>query len=411
MGNVKIRYYVTHQHPGRPKYGFWSPCLKRNGKPTRMAELGFKCVSLGEDGPAAWKLAEEWNKKWDAVRNGEAAIEAPAYPPNSLGEGFAKFKTTSAWLEQKKKRTREDWERGWKLIAPVFGDFDPREVDLGMVDDWYATVLETSGVREAHRAMKIWRALWRVVGTINNAEGVRYCDREADPSLGIRRKTPTPRSAVWFEGEVVRLVKRAWRMKFFGLAAALATMWDTMLSPIDVVKLTAGQREKPRAGDRRKGARFQFIQRTKTGRAVLGTIGARAEWVLDAYIAGLGFDLHDDTQLFRTRGGAVGPKGGRPRPPVAYTVDRLGKDFAIVRAAEFPGDDRQLLDFRRSGAIEADAGDVAPKALGAKMSNTIDTNPELQRTYLPRSGPQTAALVQLADEARARGRGKLRGTE
>jgi len=37
------------------------------------------------------------------------------YPPNSLGEAFTRFKKTATWAE-KKPRTREDWERGWKLI-------------------------------------------------------------------------------------------------------------------------------------------------------------------------------------------------------------------------------------------------------------------------------------------------------
>jgi hypothetical protein len=39
------------------------------------------------------------------------------------------------------------------------------------------------------------------------------------------------------------------------------------------------------------------------------------------------------------------------------------------------------------------------------MANTIDQNKELQATYLPNS----AAVVRLADEARVRGRARLRG--
>jgi hypothetical protein len=251
--------------------------------------------------------------------------------------------------------------------------------------------------------MKIWRALWRVVATLKNADGENYCDAGRDPSLGIRRVTPKGRSQVWMYDEVRLLVKGAWRMGYRGAAAALAVAWDTMLSPVDVVKLTAGQRAKV------KGGAFQFIERTKTDKAVIGTIGHKAERVLGYYVASLGFTLHPDTPIFHTRGGAPGPKGGKPRPPVPYTRDKLGKDFAKVRAVVFPGDRRQIIDFRRSGAIEADAGQVDRNALGAKMGNSIDTNPELARTYLPRSGPQTAQLVQLADEARARGRSRLRG--
>jgi len=51
------------------------------------------------------------------------------------------------------------WERGWKHIKLIFGDVKPQTVTLEDVDIWYAALLDTVGVREAHRAMKIWRAL------------------------------------------------------------------------------------------------------------------------------------------------------------------------------------------------------------------------------------------------------------
>jgi hypothetical protein len=78
----------------------------------------------------------------------------------------------------------------------------------------------------------------------------------------------------------------------------------------------------------------------------------------------------------------------------------------VVRAAEFgPKERRKIMDFRRSGAVEAMAGEVAPEVLAAKMANSIDQNRELQKTYLPHN----ATLVRLADAARARGRTRMRG--
>lgn len=64
------------------------------------------------------------------------------------------------------------------------------------------------------------------------------------------------------------------------------------------------------------------------------------------------------------------------------------------------------MDFRRSGVIDAVAGNVDPMHLAGKMANSIDTNKELQATYLP----QRAQVVRLADEARLRGRERLRST-
>ena len=412
MGKVSIPYYVTRQRPGGRKWGYWAPCLKRRSKlngeiePTLMAELGFELVDCGEDGPHAWAIAKQWNERWALAREQHRAGEVvnspgelePVHRTGSLGEAFARFRESHTW-QSKKPRTREDWLRGWKHIEPLFGEVDPRSAAFEHLDGWYAALLELEGVREAHRAMKIWRALWRVVGTMQTATGQKYCDRDQDPSLGIRRKTPAPRNTFWYEGEAVRLVKRAWRMNYRGLAAALAVAWDTMLSPVDVRSLTKAQLK----GDG-EGSVFA-LSRAKTGKAAIGTFSKRTARLLEAYVASLPFALHPDMPIFRTRGSATGPKGGRPRPPSAYTSDTLGDDFRAVREAEFPGDKRTLMDFRRSGAVEATAGEVDPAALAAKMANSIDTNRELQATYQPHN----STLVQLADAARARGRSRLRG--
>jgi hypothetical protein len=65
---------------------------------------------------------------------------------------------------------------------------------------------------------------------------------------------------------------------------------------------------------------------------------------------------------------------------------------------------RKIMDMRRSGAVEAMAGQVDDGALAAKMANTIDQARELQRTYLP----VDPASVERADDARRRGRHRLR---
>ena len=88
-----------------------------------------------------------------------------------------------------------------------------------------------------------------------------------------------------------------------------------------------------------------------------------------------------------------GARGGKPRPPVPYTKDLLGDDFRTARQAVFPGDKRQVQDFRRSGAIETVAGQATGAELAAKMANSIDSNRQLQETYTP----HTALLVRMAD--------------
>ncbi len=123
--------------------------------------------------------------------------ELTVYPPRSLGAAFRDYRRTDEW-KGKKPRTREDWWRGWKRIKPVFGDCDPRTVTLGDLSAWRKAIEETVSLREAHRALKIWRAMWKV------AAALKYCVRDDDPSLGIRNRAAAGRNLEWTEGEVVR---------------------------------------------------------------------------------------------------------------------------------------------------------------------------------------------------------------
>jgi hypothetical protein len=417
VGNVKIRYYVTRRNG---KWGYWAPCLaRRNPKtkkiePTLMAKLGFSIIDCGRDGPGAWAIAESWNAKWDAALAAHRAgvpienidTRERVFPTNSLGEGFARYRATYPW-QAKKPRTKEDWWRGWDHIETVFGDVDPRTVDLAAIGLWYGGsdktgvegILQTLGIRESHRAMKIWRALWEAISTIKRDDGEAYVTGK-DPSLGVPAINPKGRSAIWYEGEAVRLVKGAIRLRFYGLAAALAVAWDTQLSPVDVRTLTKAQLMGDAEGP------FFTLDRAKTGQPAIGTFSKRTQRLLKAYMETLPPDLIPSAPIFMTRGGQAGPKGGRPRPPVPYTSDTYGDDFREVREAVFPGDTRKMLDFRRSGSVEALAGNFPRGALNAKMANTIEDSPELQRTYLPGQ----VAVVRLADEARLRGRRLLRGS-
>jgi hypothetical protein len=71
MGEVKIPYYTVRRN-GR---GFWEP------RP-HMRSLGFRSVPCGLDGPDAWAVAETWNRRWQAVRHGEAPSPAMASAEN-----------------------------------------------------------------------------------------------------------------------------------------------------------------------------------------------------------------------------------------------------------------------------------------------------------------------------------------
>ncbi len=132
--------------------------------------------------------------------------------------------------------------------------------------------------------------------------------------------------------------------------------------------------------------------RTKTGRAAIGTVSVRTERLVTAYFARLNVDLHPDAILFRNR-------SNNP-----YREDTLSDDFAAVRELTFPGDKRRLMDMRRSGVVEAIAGDAGPLGLAAKMANSIERSNTLHKTY----APVDIEAVRNTDAARLKGRQRMR---
>jgi hypothetical protein len=216
---------------------------------------------------------------------------------------------------------------------------------------------------------------------------LQYCDRDADPSLGVRNSAPKGRALWWREGEAVRLCKQAWRMGYRGLAAVIAVAWDTQLSPGDVRGLTTAQLEISKSG-----ALF-YTERAKTGAPVGGHIGRRALSMYQAYIASLGVELLGDAPIFRNR-------SGQP-----YSKDTLGDDFRVVRSATFGDTEkRTLADFRRSGAVEAIAGGATPAELSHAMGNTLSASNALFETY----APKTQTSIRSVRDARRRARGTIR---
>jgi hypothetical protein len=208
-----------------------------------------------------------------------------------------------------------------------------------------------------------------------------------DPSRGVRNRAPNPRYQRWTEGEVVRLVKGAWRHGFRGLACIIATAWDTQFSPVDVRTLQERHRV---FVDGRLVFDRQADGRAKTGRAAIGTVSRRTEQLVTEYLSGT--ERLPDAVLFRMRTGSP------------YREATLAHDFADIRELVFPGDERRLMDMRRSGVVEAIAGGTDPLGLSAKLANSIGRSNELHKTY----APVEIEAVRKADDARLEGRRKMR---
>lgn len=367
--NEKPKYYV--EKAGR---AYWSPSpeMRLAGFPTSVA--------LGAPGPKAYALADEWNAKWDAIRKDREVEVRRVFVKDSLADAFDRYRRTGAW-QDKAASTRLEWDRSWLDIEPIFGDQHPASVTLEHMDAFYRKLVRERGVGVGWRVIKTWRALWNVCAAMG------LVMRGQDPSLGVARKSLPKRAQRWNEGEVVRLVKHAIRKKQPGLACIIAVAWDTQLSPGDVRALTPAQRIVLPGGWGFK------TQRGKTGRAAIGTLSRRTRFLVERYMQRIDTVLMPKAPMFRS---AV-------LTPFRSKQD-LSQAFRRVREDLFPGDDRTLMDFRRSGAVEALVGAVDPGALGAKMANTIASARDLQLTYQP----VDPAAVRMADEARKTGRRRLR---
>jgi hypothetical protein len=381
MADIKVNQYRIKRN-GR---GFWCPHAKQRA-------VGFRHTPCGPDGPNAWAIAAEMNDKWQAYLHGkmpapaqvgkmspEQADDLIPYRRGSLGFAFQQYRKTTVWSQDKAPRTREDWMRGWRLIGPVFGNKDPRTVTLSMISAFRDAIRDRYGVREAHRVIKIWRALWRV-NALN-----KFCDIDLDPSKGFENHAAEGRSMFWLEAEAVALGIRAWEMGYHGLAAIIAVMWDTQLSPVDVRTLRASQMAM-------SGTYAFFTKRTKTDVPVGGKLRQAAQVRLAAYLERLGVKLSPEAFIFRNRSGAP------------YSKDTLGDDFRDVRLNLYgPDEKRTLADFRRSGGIEAVAGEAPATALAQTMGNTLDRCHELFRTYCP----VNVVSLDIVAEARERGAKRL----
>lgn len=383
MGKIKIPYYSVIA--GR---GYWRPTRK-------MRSLGFQIVRCGADGPEAWALAAEWNKRWQAVRKGNSpplvdvsrlsADDAEAtrrYPPGSVGAAFQVYIRTPEWAARALSARSKVWWPAWFRIRDMWGDVAPDTITFEMMSRWRAALEKKHGRGVAHKTFRVWRTFWKIMLGMKVA-------RATDPSMGIRNRSPAPRWQRWSEGEVVRLVKTAWRTGYHGAACIIAVAWDTQFSPVDV--RTLAQRHRALHASHLVFDR-QADGRSKTGRAAIGTVSARTERLVITYLDTLGIDLHPDGVLFRNR-------SGNP-----YRADTLSDDFADVRELTFPGDKRRLMDMRRSGVVEAIAGEAGPLGLSAKLANSIECSNTLHKTY----APVDIEAVLNADAARLKGRRKMR---
>jgi hypothetical protein len=164
MGRVKIPYYVVTK--GR---GYWRPH-------PRMRALGFQIVRCGADGPQAWALAAEWNKRWQAVRTGNSpppinldelprdqAESARRYPAGSVGAAFQIYIRTPEWAARAPLTRDKIWWPAWLRIRDMWGDVAPDTITFEMMSRWRAALERKNGRDVAHKTIRVWRTFWKIM--------------------------------------------------------------------------------------------------------------------------------------------------------------------------------------------------------------------------------------------------------
>jgi hypothetical protein len=340
-------------------------------------------MSLGPDGPEAWSKAEQRNAALDQRRKDpkNTSLSTKIYQAGTLGDMFTTYRRTNLWRSDKKPRTREEWWECWKVIEPVFGDIPIKDINaIPMCDSFYSTLRANYSLHKAHKIYKIFRAM------LNVAVAMKLIP--SNPSLIRENHAPAGRSQTWEVETVDALACKAWEIGYLGLSIAIRVAYDTQFSPVDVRLLTVAC-----YSEDEHGGYFQ-IERAKTGKKALGTITPETAACIGTYLKAMAVVIPKDQPFIRDRFGKI------------YKKDSLGDDFRIIRNILLPGDDRTLMDMRRTGAVEAVAGEATPSVLSAKSGNTIGQSSKLHDTYVPIK----LSVVRRADEARKAGRKRLTRT-
>jgi hypothetical protein len=360
---------------------FWQPT-------PAMRALGFEPKPLGPAGPeaeaAGLRLYSTWLKAKAEAEGGRMST----YPPGTFGEYFDRFRRTSTWSE-KAPRTRDDYGRAWEHIdswspapgRPTLSRTVVSRITTETCEQFNAHLVRTLSAHERHRVIKVLKVLLADMVT-------RMRLGYASPAARLVNPQPRGRWQIWLAHEIEDLAAGAAIAGFEGLALGIWIAWETMFSPVDVRTLRPSQLKEDGQGW------YIARPRAKTQREAFAALSDALGGALQAYLAAQHREAGDNTPILRQRDG----KPYRDK-------DTFAADFRDVRAFMFPGDDRKLLDIRRSANVEADAAGADKQTMGELLANGLADNRFLDETYTP----PTVAKAREVASLRLQGRARLAG--
>jgi hypothetical protein len=177
-----------------------TPPLSSAHEPPRSARNGMQPVADENDAWIAQELAPEMGTQPGC---NERAVRVPGVGEagaNPSGERLDVRRAAKGLTWTTEQRSRDDWPRAWKWIAPLFADARPKTVKTEhLIGDpaWpeimglRSLVAAKVPASEAHRVIKVWRAPWAKMAVFG------YRDVRRDPSFRLENSSLEPRQAVW----------------------------------------------------------------------------------------------------------------------------------------------------------------------------------------------------------------------
>ncbi len=350
----------------KKRYGwYWQPSR-------RLQRLGFTAVALGKDEAKARRDAIRINAE---VRQKEQSmLVSPVAKRGTVSELIDAFKRSDEFSDVRPK-TQQGYTYCLGVLDSWAGEFQVSDVDAKALKTFYRSMRETTPSK-ANAVLRVVRLLWKW----GLAEG--YTKNE--PARHVRIKGTEPRHALWTPEEVDALVIAADHIGRPSVGLAIRIAFDCTQRQGDVLSLTWNQIQ---------DGWITFVQSKTGAQCDIPMSRALSSMLSKTKRAGVQVVISEITK--------------QPYDEHAFRKVFSKVRFAANRAWQEENDseedrylDRQFMDLRRSGMVEAAHAGVDLRDIAARSGHQIDRTMAILNTYLPATKKMAATAVAKVDEMR-----------
>jgi integrase len=351
---------------------WWEPCAAAR-------RLGFGPAGLDAARPT-WSAREaaRLNAEVAAARAGaapgaKARQREPRAEARTVAALIGRFTTRPDYAERYRPATREDYARGFRLIARRWGQTRAAGVAKPAVHAWYEDLYRTSGRWQAAALVRKLSVLMAY------AERIGWIAEGANPCLRLAVKAPPPRATVLGWDDLARLMAAC---RAPGLVPGMGGRAAFSMGAAIALSALMGQRQADIVAARASEFEGSVWRLLRAKRGTLGAVPAHplaAPWL----------------RLAARRARSAGQERllvheGTGQP---YRPDHFRRVFARVRAAAGLDEGVQFRDLRRTFGHLARIGGASARDVADALGNTAWKDPRLSGTYMPPSAETAARAV------------------